>query len=195
MSPRRRTVHDREVLAAVARIAAQQGPHAFTLADVSAEVGLSPGTLIQRFGTKRGLLLATARQGLEDTRSHLMAVESVNQTGKEALQQIFRNIGEAVGTPEELANHLAFLTLDLADPEFLEIARSHSRLQFEWLARVVSRGQDDGSIPNRDPKELTELVQATLHGCLVCWAMRSEDTLVDYLLLRLEALLEPCTAG
>ncbi len=35
-----------------------QGPSRFTLADVADAVGLSPATLVQRFGSKRGLLLA-----------------------------------------------------------------------------------------------------------------------------------------
>src|SRR5579864_8584991 len=60
---RQRTTSDAEVLAAAGRVIARLGPSRFTLADVSAESGLAPATLLQRFGSKRGLLLAFAKMG------------------------------------------------------------------------------------------------------------------------------------
>ena len=63
--PRPRILSDEQVLAAVARVLLRLGPR-FTLADAGAEAGLSPATLLQRFGSKRGLLLAFARAAAAD---------------------------------------------------------------------------------------------------------------------------------
>ncbi|MET8542281.1 helix-turn-helix domain-containing protein, partial [Kitasatospora sp. NPDC004799] len=56
--PRPRTTSDAEILAATARAIGIHGPGRLTLAHVGAEAGVSPATLSQRFGSKRGLLLA-----------------------------------------------------------------------------------------------------------------------------------------
>ncbi|HVH72123.1 MAG TPA: helix-turn-helix domain-containing protein, partial [Candidatus Dormibacteraeota bacterium] len=58
MSPRPRETTDEEILAATARVMQRCSPTQLTLADVAKEAGVVPATLIQRFGTKRGLLLA-----------------------------------------------------------------------------------------------------------------------------------------
>src|SRR6266849_3641275 len=58
MSPRPRQTSDDEILAATARVMQRRSPTQLTLADVAKEAGVVPATLIQRFGTKRGLLLA-----------------------------------------------------------------------------------------------------------------------------------------
>ena len=62
MTPRPKTVEDSEILAAALRVVSRLGP-SLTLADVGEEIGLSPATILQRFGSKRGLLLALFRSG------------------------------------------------------------------------------------------------------------------------------------
>ena len=58
--PRRKLISDEAVLDATERVLLERGPHAFTLVDVSKRAGIAPATLIQRFGTKRGLMRAFA---------------------------------------------------------------------------------------------------------------------------------------
>src|SRR3989442_8137971 len=62
MSPRPRATSDAEILGATYRIVSRLGPN-LTLADIAKEAGVSPATLVQRFGSKRGLLLALASSG------------------------------------------------------------------------------------------------------------------------------------
>ena len=62
MTPRPRLASDADILAAAGRAIGRVGPVELTLADVAGELGLSPATLVQRFGSKRGLLLALAAQ-------------------------------------------------------------------------------------------------------------------------------------
>ncbi|MGP4100532.1 helix-turn-helix domain-containing protein, partial [Nonomuraea sp. KM90] len=57
---RPRTTSDEAILGATARAIGRHGPQGLTLAAVAQEAGLSPATLVQRFGSKRGLLLAFA---------------------------------------------------------------------------------------------------------------------------------------
>ena len=61
---RPRTKSDAAVLEAAAVVFGRTGP-SFTLADVAKEAGLAPATLVQRFGSKRGLLLALSKTAAE----------------------------------------------------------------------------------------------------------------------------------
>ncbi|WP_370103536.1 helix-turn-helix domain-containing protein [Streptacidiphilus sp. MAP12-20] len=55
---------DSAILAAAVRVMGRTGPVRLTPALIAEEVGLVPGTLMQRFGSKRGLLLALSERSL-----------------------------------------------------------------------------------------------------------------------------------
>src|ERR1700754_5183738 len=74
--PRPRTVDDHALLAAAARSMGRHGPTELTLAAVAAEAGVSAATLVQRFGSKHGLIrevsehaAATAHEVFDAARS------------------------------------------------------------------------------------------------------------------------------
>jgi AcrR family transcriptional regulator len=60
MTPRPRKVSDEEALAAAHRVMQRLGPSEITLAAIADEAGVTAGPLVQRFGSKRALLLALA---------------------------------------------------------------------------------------------------------------------------------------
>src|SRR5205085_3801342 len=61
MSPRRRKAEEADVFAALVRVMHRRGPAELTLREIAAEAGITAGALVQRFGSKRALLLAHAR--------------------------------------------------------------------------------------------------------------------------------------
>ena len=61
MSPRRRKAEDADVFAALVRVMHRRGPAELTLREIAAEAGVTAGALVQRFGSKREMLLAHAR--------------------------------------------------------------------------------------------------------------------------------------
>src|SRR2546425_9354890 len=64
MSPRPKKASDEQVFAAAQRVMSRLGPSQLKLADIAAEAGLTAGALVQRFGSKLGLLRAlTAGKG------------------------------------------------------------------------------------------------------------------------------------
>src|SRR4029453_18072761 len=69
--PRPKTVADDAVLDAAMRVIDRGGPSELTLAAVAREVGLAPATLLQRFQSKRGLLLAITSRGSDSAGSSL----------------------------------------------------------------------------------------------------------------------------
>src|SRR5262245_43040121 len=85
MSPRPRTVDDRGILEAASRIILKLGPGKFTLADVGREAGLSAATLVQRFGSKRALLLALARSACESVDACFATIRRTHPSPLDAL--------------------------------------------------------------------------------------------------------------
>ena len=62
MSIRRRKVSDDEIFDAAQRAMTRHGPHELTLADIATEADVTPGLLVQRFGSKRALFLTLAER-------------------------------------------------------------------------------------------------------------------------------------
>src|SRR5215467_21081 len=106
MSPRARTVSDEQIIEAALRCIVREGPDALTLAGVARQAGVSAPTLVQRFGSKRGLLLAVAGAGApaEDA---LFASARSGRSPLEALLYVAERSARALARPPEaLANHL-----------------------------------------------------------------------------------------
>src|SRR5436309_9873752 len=124
MSPRPRETSDEQILAATARVMQRRGPTQLTLSDVAREAGVVPATLIQRFGTKRGLLLATCKTGPADVAAQFAAARAKYKSPLKALVELLVECTGFASTPESMANGLAYLQIDLTDPEFRAVTLS-----------------------------------------------------------------------
>src|SRR5688500_6765014 len=68
LSPRPRKVDDLAIFAAMQRAMQRLGPSELTLEAIADEAGLTASALVQRFGSKRGLMIALARHAAEGSR-------------------------------------------------------------------------------------------------------------------------------
>jgi AcrR family transcriptional regulator len=164
---RPRTVPDEAILAGAAAAVAALGPNDVTLAQIGERVGLSAATLLQRFGSKRGLLLALARRGVDTLPAHLAAAQSI-----EALIEAYAAIAAQVRTSTEFANHLSFLLLDLSDPEFRQITRDYTRA-VEAATSTVLRA---GGVTSPEADGLARAVHAAYNGALITWGMAGDGS-------------------
>src|ERR1700759_1785376 len=112
MSPRPRKTSDEAILTATIRVMQRRSPVDLTLADVAREAGVVPATLIQRFGTKRGLLLAACRSTPGATARQFAAAGAKYKTLLEALVELYADCSGFAPTPEAVANGLAYLQVD-----------------------------------------------------------------------------------
>jgi AcrR family transcriptional regulator len=191
MSPRPRTTSDADLLMATQRVISRLGPARFTLADVAAECGLSPATLLQRFGSKRGLLLALASQGSPAVAKEMAALRAAQPTPLAALRAFADCMAGMAASPEELANHLAFLTIDLTDAEFHRHALEQAQVFQKELHALLDAAVAAREITSCDTGRLARLVQEMLHGALVTWAIYRKGTARDWLRQELQMLLAP----
>jgi len=188
MSPRPRGASDADLLAATHRVVSRLGPN-LTLGDVAKEAGVSPATLLQRFGSKRGLLLAFAAAGSSDVGAEFDAIRAQQPSPVAALHALARCIAAMADTPETLSNSLAFLQMDLFDPEFHRHALAHSRGMRAGIKALLDDAVDAGELRQTDTDKLSRAVQAMMGGSLLQWAIDREGKAADRLSEDLSALL------
>src|SRR5262245_51873522 len=191
MAPRPRTASDEEILEAAGRAVGRLGPARLTLADVASEVGLSPAALVQRFGSKRGLLLALAGQGAEGGAGCFAAVRAAHPSPLEALLAAATEMTRHTPGPEELANHLAFLQIDLRDADFHRLALESSRRVLDGYRALLDEAVAAGELAPCDTARLARAVGALSGGALLAWAIHREGPAEAWVRADLATLLDP----
>jgi AcrR family transcriptional regulator len=191
MSPRPRAATDAAILAAAFRAVCRLGPARLTLADIAAEAGVSPATLVQRFGSKRGLLLALARSAAEGVDACFAAVRAAHPEPLAALVASATEMARWVKTPQEMANHLAFLQIDLSDADFHRLALDNSRQILAGYRAILDEAVAAGELVKCDTARLARAVGAISGGSLLGWAILREGTAEGMVREDLEALLGP----
>jgi len=191
MSPRSRTVSDATILDATARMISRVGPVRLTLADVGNEVGLAPATLLQRFGSKRGLLLALVDQSVDSVGASFDRVRASHASALDSAIAAAGYMAEHVRTPEELANNLAFFQIDLSDADFHRLALEHSRRVRAGYRALLDEAIADGELGPCDTAALASALQAVAAGSLLNWAIHRDGSVGGWVRADLETLIAP----
>ncbi|MFA7763561.1 TetR/AcrR family transcriptional regulator [Streptomyces sp. NPDC048723] len=183
------------ILHAAAEVMGRLGPSGLTLAAVAREVGLVPGTLVQRFGSKRGLILALADQSVRDADALSDRVRGEQGSALGALAALLAAWMAPMVSPEAFANHLAFLCMDLTDPELHERALAVHDAQRRAVRTLLAQALATGELrTTTDVEELTATVQAVTSGAGLSWALDREGALVQRVRHALDAVLAPHVA-
>jgi len=191
MSPRPRETSDEEIVAAAARAMQRYGPAQLTLAHVAREAGVVPATLIQRFGTKRGLLLAVSSTAPSSVPRQFAAARANCRSPLETLVELYVACSDFASTPESLANGLAYLQNDLTDPEFRAITLAQFKALQSETRKLLDEAVEARELVSCDTAELARLIQQVNGGSMLHWAVFREGSLAAWLRRDLEALLGP----
>jgi AcrR family transcriptional regulator len=195
MSPRPRETSDAEILAALARVMQRRSPVELTLADVAQEAGVVPATIIQRFGTKRELLLANCKAWTADVAGQFAAARAKYDSPLKTLVELFVEFSGFAATPESMANFLAYLQIDLSDPEFRAVLLEQFLTMRAETRKLLDDAVAAGELRPCDSGELARLVQQVNSGAMLDWAVYRKGPLAAWIRRALEALLAPYFAG
>ena len=189
---RPRGIDDAAILRATVTVIGRVGPVGLTLAAVAGEVGLVPGTLVQRFGSKRGLLLALAEGAVKDADALLARVRAEHDSALAALAALIVAPTSLMATPETFANHLAFLCIDLTDPDFRRPALAIHQAQGRAVEALLTEAVRAGDLrPVTDVADLGRSVQAIGSGAGLAWALDRQGSLERRLRQALDSVLAP----
>ncbi|HEY4213665.1 MAG TPA: helix-turn-helix domain-containing protein [Steroidobacteraceae bacterium] len=194
MSPRQRKVEDLDVFAALVRVMQRRGPEELTLREVAAEAGLTAGALVQRFGSKRAMLLAHARH-VAATGDTGVAVPEPSSSPLDALRSVAAMYAELADSPRAAVRNLAYLLNDLGDAVLRRHLLRLSRTARAWYEQLLTEAVAAGELRGvTDVQALGRLVETTLRGSILCWALYREGAAADWLRADLDALLRPYLA-
>ncbi|HVH57872.1 MAG TPA: TetR/AcrR family transcriptional regulator [Vicinamibacterales bacterium] len=194
MSPRPRTASDEDLLNATYRVVMRLGPH-LTLTDVAKEAGVSAATLVQRFGSKRGLLLKFAALGGTGTDEEFAAIRQAHPDPLDATREVVRCYARMAPTPAAVSNGLAFLQVDLSDPEFHRFALAQARARLLELKKLLDAAVKAGRLARCDTTRLASALDAVIRGAMVAWAVLRKGTAEQVMIEAVETLLEPRITG
>lgn len=187
---RPRTLSDDDLLGATHRVVARLGPN-LTLADVAREAGVSAATLVQRFGSKRGLLLAFASLGSEGTGEQFDAIRQKHADPLDALREVVRCYAQMAPSPEAVSNALAFLQMDLTDPDFHQPALIAARATREELQKILDDAVRARRLRRCNTRQLALALHAMIGGAMLAWAVLREGTAESMMLSAVDTLIEP----
>ena len=196
MSPRPRTVDDSTILEAAVTVLGRIGPEKLTLADVGEEAGLSAATLVQRFGSKRDLMLSVLRFATEGFETRF---ESAVSDAESPLEAVFNAAMYRVpdAGPQEIANMLAFYLSDLGDPDFRTLAADNSKNAIAGFKRMLDEAVEAGELNESyvDTTQLATTIYSLMMGTLMTWTISGEGSYRQKIRGELDVLLRPFRRG
>ena len=196
MAARPRTVSDQDLMNATMRIMSRLGPVKLTLAAIAKEAGVTAATLVQRFGSKRRLMLTMSADAAKSAGACFDMVRAAHPDSPlDALMAAGTAMTQHMGTPEELANSLAFLQIDISDPEFHKHTLDMSRKHLAGYRALLKDAVAAGELKPHDTARMARAINALAGGSLIAWAILREGSAEKWVRRDLETLLAPYRAG
>jgi AcrR family transcriptional regulator len=192
MSPRPRKVTDQQLFAAAQSAMRKVGPHELTLSAIAREAGVTAAVLVQRFGSKRTLLLSLFEEAANGANNFMAELAKQHASPLAALFAYADCMAGMAASPAALARNLAYLQIDLTDPDFHKQLVKQARATRAGFRRLVEAATEAGEL-SRSVKsaQLSRSIEATLNGSMLTWAFYQEGAAVRWIRTDLEALLTP----
>jgi AcrR family transcriptional regulator len=188
-------VTDQEVFAAAWRAMRRLGPGDLTLAEIAAEAGVTAGALAQRFGSKRALLLALAHSAAASAGEQVRSIRRAYRSPSAALRAYAECLAELAASPAVLARNLAYLQVDLGDPDFRDRLAAQGRATRAELLELLREAVAAGELKRgTDPRTLVRVLEVALNGALFTWACYLEGTAAGFMRSVVDAVLAPYRA-
>jgi AcrR family transcriptional regulator len=196
MSPRPRKASDDEVFAAAYRAMNRLGPGELTLADIAREAGVTASALVQRFGSKRDLLLRLSGE-LAGGAAHMFAgLRAAHRSPLATLFAYADCMADLGPSPAALARNLSWLLVDLTDPAFRKNVQAQTRATEREIRKLIDEAFQAGELRQIEGRTvhtgaLARTVAAIVGGSLMNWAFHQGGTARNWIRRDLSVALSP----
>ena len=192
MSPRPQKVSDDDIYMAAQRAMSRLGPGELTLADIAKEAGVTAGLLVQRFGSKRDLLLKLSAQFSGGTAEMFAEMRKGHRSPLATLRAYSDCMAHMAATPASFARNFAYLQIDLTDPDFRKHLSKHAKASREELEKLIREAIDAKElVPSTNARQLARTVEAVVGGSMLSWAYYQEGSAAKWMRHDLDAVLKP----
>lgn len=177
---------------ATQRAMSRLGPSELTLAEIAAEAGVTAGALVQRFGSKRDLMLALSARFAGGTGEMFAAIRKAHRSPLAALRAYGDCISGLATSPQALARNLSYLQIDLTDPDLRTHLIAQARAARVELQSIIKDAIAAGElVRGTNPTRLARTVEAVLAGSMMSWAYYEEGSATAWMREDLDAVLKP----
>src|SRR5262245_43259035 len=192
MSPRRRKAEDADVFAALVRVMHRRGPAELTLREIAAAAGITAGALVQRFGSKRALMVAHARYAAATHDVGVTVPPPRTSSPLKALRSVTAVHAQLARSPRAALRNLAYLHNDLADSALRRHLLRLSRAAREHYEQLVAGAVAAGELRAKtNVRALARAIEVTLGGSFLAWTLYREGPAARWLRADLEATIRP----
>jgi AcrR family transcriptional regulator len=192
MSPRPRKVSDDEVFVAAQRAISRLGPAELTLAHIADEAGLTAGALVQRFGSKRDLLLRLMERFSGGTGEIFAELRRGHRSPLAVLRAYAECMADMASSPEALLRNFAYYQMDLTDPEFRRHLAASARATRQQLQQLIREAIDAGELaPATNARQLAKTIEAVVGGSMLSWATHQQGPAAKWMRDDLNSVLKP----
>ncbi len=175
--PRQRTIADQDLLDGALVVVRSSGPAGLTFRSLSEASGLAASTLVQRFGTKAGLLRAALGRAWDLLDERTALADATAPAGPDGVVELLVHLTGAYEA-HDFADQLLVLREDLRDP----VLRERGRRWLGTLIEAVQRRLEPGN-------SLGALIVAHWQGSLTLWSFTGDTSVVDFVRATLDDLL------
>ena len=195
MSPRPRKVSDDELFAATHAVMNRVGPGELTLAAIADEAGVTPAVLVQRFGSKRDLLLALAERFADGTGALIAGFAKRHRSPLAAIRAYAACMADLASSPAAFARSLAYLQIDLTDPDFRQHLLKQAIATRAGLRGLIDASRAAGELSAQvAPGRLARTIEAVIGGSMLSWALYQQGSAARWIRADVEAVLAPYLA-
>lgn len=192
MSPRPLKVTDDDVFLAAERAMSRLGPGELTLAEIAAEAGVTAGRLVQRFGSKRALLLALSERFSGGTAAMFAGLRGAHRSPVATLRAYSDCTANLASSPAALARNFAYLQIDLTDPDFRKHLAKQALATRGELRQLIREGIDAGElVAHTNAAQLARTIEAIVTGSMMSWAFYRKGSAARWMRHDLDAILNP----
>jgi len=168
------------------------GPGELTLAEIAAEAGVTAGALVQRFGSKRDLLLQLSAGAADGNAQFIRGLREKHRSAIAVLRSYAACLADLAASPAALARNLAYLQIDLTDPDFRKHLLAQARATRVALGEVIDDAVVTGELSRDvDADALARIIETTLSGSLITWAIYRDGDAASWLRTDIDAVLAP----
>jgi AcrR family transcriptional regulator len=193
--PRLRVADDEQLLSAAQQVLYELGPADFTLERAAARGGVSPATLIKRFGSKKRLFLELNRRWVASVGPALAAAAAGQATPLGRLRAAALVGFSDLDSPARTANQLATFALDLQDAAMRELLAAGWQIVQDRLTELAGEAIAAGELPRAgSPEQVARILRAAGEGIRITWCVQPAGSLVAQAEADIDAILAAWTA-
>jgi len=185
-------VTDDDIYMAAQRAMERLGPGELTLADIATEAGVTAGLLVQRFGSKRALLLSLSERFSTGTGEMFAELRRGHRSPLATLRAYSDCMAHMASNPAAFARNFAYLQIDLTDPDFRKHLVKHAAATRLELQKLIKEAMDANElVATTNAKQLARTIEAVVGGSMLSWAFYQEGTAEKWMRHDLDAVLKP----